>query len=131
MKASWTDEANLFTPISHDVAHYTDQAELAQAIQEGLAARRAGHEQRATDKLGRAVQLAAQSGRHATSQLLADVVDVEDAMTGRVTLKAYVEDADEMTLDARSTRTTRSRSTFDTASRGVENRPSDDQRARI
>ena len=131
MKASWTDEADLFTPISHDVAHYTDQAELAQAIQEGLAARRAGHEQRATDKLGRAVQLAAQSGRHATSRLLADVVDVEDALTGRVTLKAYVEDADEMTLDARSTRTTRSRSTFDTASRGVENRPSDDQRARI
>ncbi len=131
MKASWTDEAALFTPISPDVAHYTDQAELARAIQEGLAARRAGDQRRATDKLGRAVQLAAQSKRHATSQLLADVVDVEDAMTGRVTLRAYVEDADEMTLDARSTRTTRSGPTFDTTSRGVENHPNSDEHARI
>ncbi len=116
IKANWTDEASLFTLMNHEVAHYTDQAELAQAIQDGLEARRAGHERLATDKLGRAVQLAAQSGRHATSRLLADVVDVEDATTGRVTLKAYVEDADEMALDARSTRTNRSRSTFDTTS---------------
>jgi von Willebrand factor type A C-terminal domain/von Willebrand factor type A domain len=107
VKASWTDDASLSAPISLDVAHYTDQAELARAIQEGLEARRAGHEQLATDKLGRAVQLAARSGRHATSQLLADVVDVQDATTGRVQLKAHVEDADEMALDARSTRTNR------------------------
>ncbi len=132
IKASWTDEASLFTPMSHAVAHYTDQTELAQAIQEGLQARRAGQEQRATDKLGRAVQLAARSGRHATSRLLADVVDVEDAMTGRVTLKADVEDADEMALDARSTRTSRSSgSTFDTASTAGRESPTGAQRARI
>ena len=81
--AHWTGEELLYAPMSAEVAHYTDQAELARSIQMGLEARRAGHEQRATDMLGRAVKLAAQSGQHATSQLLADVVDVDDAMTAR------------------------------------------------
>ena len=107
--AHWTGEELLYAPMSAEVAHYTDQAELARSIQMGLEARRAGHEQRATDMLGRAVKLAAQSGQHATSQLLADVVDVDDAMTGKIRLKAHVEDADEMALDARSTRTNRAR----------------------
>jgi len=109
VKAQWTDQALLSAPISATVAHYTKQAELAELIQEGLAARRAGQEQTAADKLGRAMQLAAQSGRQATVELLANVVDVEDASTGRVRLKADVEEADEMTLDARSTRTGRMR----------------------
>jgi hypothetical protein len=107
VKAVWTDEPALSAPISEDVAHYTGQAELAQAIQEGLRARREQDDVTATARLGRAVQLAAQSGNDATTRLLANVVDVTDAATGTVRLKSQVDVADEMALDTRSTKTTR------------------------
>ena len=89
------------------MAHYTGQAELAQAIQEGLEARKAGDDATATVKLGRAVQLAAESGNESTTKLLSKVVDVEDSATGTVRLKSRVADADEMALDTRSTKTVR------------------------
>ena len=89
------------------MAHYTGQAELADAIAEGLEARKQGDMETATHKLGRAVQLAEASGNTDTARLLAKVVDVEDAATGKVRLKARVEDVDEMTLDTRSTKTVR------------------------
>jgi hypothetical protein len=107
VKAVWTDDAALSTKINNAVAHYTGQAELAQVIQEGLEARKAGDEPTATSKLGRAVQLAAESGNEATTHLLAKVVDVQDAATGKVRLKGVVDEADEMALDTRSTKTTR------------------------
>ena len=47
------------------------------------------------------------SGNEATTKLLAKVVDVEDAATGTVRLKRSVDDADEMALDTRSTKTVR------------------------
>ncbi|MEV8441931.1 VWA domain-containing protein [Actinosynnema sp. NPDC051121] len=105
--AEWTDDSALSTRISTEVAHYTGQAELAEAIQEGLEARKAGDVGRATAKLGRAVRLAHESGNTDTAKLLARVVDVEDAGTGTVRLRARVADADEMTLDTRSTVTKR------------------------
>jgi von Willebrand factor type A C-terminal domain/von Willebrand factor type A domain len=107
IKAIWTDDSALSTRINREVAHYTGQAELAQVIQEGLEARKAGDEGTATLKLGRAVQLAAQTGNESTTKLLAKVVDVEDPATGTVRLKHKVEDADEMALDTRSTKTVR------------------------
>jgi hypothetical protein len=107
IKATWTEDTQLSTRINPAVAHYTGQAELAGAIQEGLEARKAGDEETATAKLGRAVQLAAASGNESTTKLLAKVVDVEDAATGTVRLKRQVEDADEMALDTRSTKTVR------------------------
>ena len=107
VKAIWTDDTQLSTQINREVAHYTGQAELAEVIQEGLEARKAGDEGGATVKLGRAVQLAAQTGNDATTKLLAKVVDVEDAATGTVRLKSQVAEADEMALDTRSTKTVR------------------------
>lgn len=107
VRAIWTDDEALSTRISLEVAHYTGQAELAEAIQDGLEARRAGDEHTATVKLGRAVQLAAESGNEATMQLLEQVVDVEDAATGAVRLRDQVDDAEEMALDTRSTRSVR------------------------
>ena len=59
VKALWSDDEALTTRINPEVAHYTGQAELAEAIQEGLAAKAAGDDDTATAKLGRAVQLAA------------------------------------------------------------------------
>ena len=85
--ARWTDDTALSTRINPQVAHYTGQAELAAVIQEGLKAREAGDEETATAKLGRAVQLAAESGHEGTAKLLRRVVDVIDAPTGTVRLK--------------------------------------------
>ncbi|MFF4319924.1 VWA domain-containing protein [Streptomyces sp. NPDC001568] len=111
VRAVWTDDLAASTAISPQVAHYTGQAELAQAIQQGLEARKMGDVDGATAKLGRAVQLASASGNADTAKLLAKVVDVVDAVTGTVRLKAKVADADEMTLETRSTRTVRVKKT--------------------
>src|SRR5215467_8283867 len=107
--ATWTDDEVLSTRINQRVAHFTGQEELAQAIQEGLEARRQGDKDTAEAKLGRAVALAHQSGNEETAKLLVKVVDVVDAATGTVQLKKKVEDADEMALDTRSTKTVRTR----------------------
>jgi hypothetical protein len=107
VKAVWTDDMVASTSINPQVAHYTGQAELAQAIQQGLDLRKAGDMDGATAKLGRAVQLAGASGNADTAKLLAKVVDVVDAATGTVRLKTKVEEADEMTLETRSTKTVR------------------------
>jgi hypothetical protein len=105
VRAVWTDDEALSTRINAQVAHYTGQAELADAIQEGLEARAAGDIDTATVKLGRAVQLAAESGNEGTMKVLRKVVDVEDEATGTVKVKRNVDKLDEMELDTRSTRT--------------------------
>ena len=107
VRAVWTDDAVKSTRMDRHVAHYTGQVELADAIQEGLHAAKAGDEKTATVKLGRAVQLAAASGHEDTMRLLAKVVDVDDAERGTVRLRKGTEKAAEMTLDTRSTRTVR------------------------
>ncbi|MEV5265992.1 vWA domain-containing protein [Streptomyces werraensis] len=107
VRAVWTDDLAASTSINPQVAHYTGQAELAEVIQEGLDLRKVGDMDGATAKLGRAVQLASVSGNADTAKLLAKVVDVIDAATGTVRLKTKVEEADEMTLETRSTKTVR------------------------
>ncbi|GGR21082.1 vWA domain-containing protein [Streptomyces roseolus] len=107
IRAVWTNDVAMTTAIDPQVAHYTGQAELADAIQAGLDARKSGDQDGATAKLGRAVQLAAASGNADTAKLLSKVVDVVDAAAGTVRLKAKVAEADEMTLETRSTKTVR------------------------
>jgi von Willebrand factor type A C-terminal domain len=109
VRAVWTDDEEMSTQINRHVAHYPGQAELAQAIQDGLEARTAGDEHMAAARLGRAVALASESGNEESARLLARVVDVIDAVTGTVRLKAMVIDADEMALDTRSSITVRVR----------------------
>lgn len=107
--AIWTEDTALSTRINREVAHYTGQAELADAIQEGLEARKAGDLETATAKLGRAVAIATETGHTDTAKLLSKVVDIEDARTGTVRLKRKVAAVDEMTLDTRSSKTMRVR----------------------
>jgi VWA domain-containing protein len=107
--AEWTDKETDYAPIDPQVAHYTGQQELAQVIQSGLHARRAGDFDTATTRFGRAVALARQTGNQATAALLDKVVDVIDYESGTVRLKSSVEKVDEMSLDTRSTRTVRTR----------------------
>lgn len=109
VKAKWSADTNLTAQINPEVAHYTGQVELAQAIQEGLAARAAGQLDDATTKLGRAVQLATETGNAEATAKLRKVVDIADARTGTVRLRQAVDKVDEMALDTASTKTTRIR----------------------
>ena len=107
VKALWSDDDGLTTRINPAVAHYTGQAELAQVIQEGLAAKAAGDTATATTKLGRAVQLAEETGNDEATTRLRKVVEIEDPATGTVRLRRNVDKLDEMALDTSSTKTTR------------------------
>jgi hypothetical protein len=71
VKVTWTDDDALSAKISRHVAHYTGQAELAQAIQDGLEARDKGDTKTAEDRFGRALEIADESGNTDTSTLLA------------------------------------------------------------
>jgi hypothetical protein len=103
--AYWTDDVALSTKIDERVAHYTGQVELDEVTQEGLAALRAGRDEEATAKLGRAVQLAAESEHHDTLRVLGNVVEVVDAATAKVRLRADMEQVD-AEMAAVQTRTT-------------------------
>ncbi|WP_406832300.1 VWA domain-containing protein [Pedococcus sp. KACC 23699] len=107
VKAMWSNDDTLTTRIDPAVAHYTGQAELAEAIQDGLAAKAAGDTDTATVKLGRAVQLAVETGNEEATTRLRKIVEIEDAGTGTVRLKRSVNKLDEMALDTASTKTTR------------------------
>lgn len=104
--AVWTDDEAQSALIHPAVAHYTGQVELASAIQEGLKAREQGDEARATQLLGRAVQIAATSNPD-TMKLLRKVVEIQDERQGTVKLRRDVKKEDEFALDARSTKTAR------------------------
>ncbi len=107
VKAMWSSDDTLTTRIDPAVAHYTGQAELADAIQEGLAAKASGDTATATTKLGRAVQLAAETGNDEATTRLKKIVEIDDAVTGKVQLRRSVDKLDEMALDTASTKTTR------------------------
>lgn len=109
VKAKWSSDDTLTTRINPAVAHYTGQTELAEAIQQGLAAKAAGDDATATTKLGRAVKLAAETGNEEATAKLRKVVDVQNVEEGTVRLKKAVDKADEMALDTASTKTTRIR----------------------
>ncbi|MDT5313989.1 MAG: hypothetical protein QOE74_3009 [Mycobacterium sp.] len=108
VNAVWTADTALSARISRRVAHNTGQAELAQAVQDGLAARRDGDVVTATAKLQRAMELAVESGNDDKVSELGKVIEV-DERTGTARLKREVAAADEMALDARSTKTARVR----------------------
>ena len=89
-----------------DVSH-TPCPSSGVPIQTSELARTRSSSETATARLGRAVALAHESGNEDTAKLLAKVVDVVDVESGTVRLKKKVEDADEMALDTRSTKTVR------------------------
>jgi hypothetical protein len=105
--ATWSEDAELTTRINPEVAHYTGQAEIASSIREGLAARDRGNAEEATRLLGRAAQLAQQSGNEEVTRRLSKVVDVVDAELGTVRLKKNVSKGEELELEMGGTRTVR------------------------
>jgi hypothetical protein len=109
VKAKWSSDDSLTTRIDPAVAAYTGQAELAEVIQQGLAAKASGQDDVATAKLGRAVQLAGATGNDEMTTRLKKVVEIDDVDTGTVRLKKSATKIDEMSLDTASTKTTRVR----------------------
>lgn len=107
VKVFWTKDTALSAQISERVAHYTGQVEVMEAAQEGLAALKNGDTPTATAKLHRAMKLAVESGSD-TARLLEKLIEV-DERTGTARLRRDIAVADEMALDARSTRTARVR----------------------
>jgi hypothetical protein len=105
--AEWTEDAAKSTRMNKRVAEAIGEGELADAIQEGVDAHRAGDVEAATDRFGKAVRMASESGNEDALQRLSKLVDIDDPVTGRVRPKAKVEKVDVMTLETRSTRTSR------------------------
>ena len=104
---TWTDDPARFANIDPWVADYSGQEELAAAIQRGLAARDAGDINTATAMLGRAAQLAAETGREETAALLGKLVEVIDIRRGDVRLRQDVAGVDAEMANVRSVRTIR------------------------
>jgi hypothetical protein len=107
--ATWTADETLSSRLDATVAHYNGQGDLAAAIQQGLEAREQGDEAAATQLLGKAVQLAHESGNSDMTTRLKKVVDVVDAAQGTVLLKRSVAKAATMDLELESTTTRRAR----------------------
>ena len=72
---TWTDDMALAVRIDTQVASYTGEAELADAIAEGLSARERGDGTAAADWLGRALRLASESGNQEAARLLTEVAE--------------------------------------------------------
>lgn len=100
----WTDDLALSTRVSPKVAHYTGQLEQNELIRDGLQAFQTGDTATATAKLGRARQLAEDSGRAEIVRAIDRVVD-HDPATGTVRLRGSVSRADQIALDAGTDRT--------------------------
>jgi hypothetical protein len=105
--AVWTDDRAMSTRLNDEVAHATGVSELADAIREGIDAWEHDDAHAATRHLGLAVQLADRIGDGDLLGELERIVDVEDASTGTVRLRADARKIDVMTLDTGSTKTIR------------------------
>lgn len=103
--AAWTADRALAGHVDERVSHYTAQSELADAVQRGLAARARGDDTRATQMLGRALELARSSQHLAVTQRLGAVVKV-DARTGSLELDASASREAEMALELEAHTTT-------------------------
>lgn len=107
VKARWSDDETATSRIDPQVARYTGRAEMASAIQDGLAAKQAGDEERATELLNRAVALAAEADDEQITSRLKRLIEIEADGTAR--LRRDVSRLDEMDLDVASTKTERVR----------------------
>lgn len=104
---AWSDDATKTAQIDQTVAHYGGQSEMAGYIEEGLEARSRGKWAEATRLLGHAAKIACESGNVEVTRRLSNVVDIVDAASGTVRMKARVDRAEELELALGGTRTVR------------------------
>jgi hypothetical protein len=99
--AEWTDDEMPSTGLHPWVEHYSEQERLADTIRVGLGAYKEGDLDAASRELGRAVNLAQETGNRETSVRLNGFVDV-DPVTGVTYVKQGVDRAVEMGLDVKT-----------------------------
>ncbi|HEY4002610.1 MAG TPA: VWA domain-containing protein [Candidatus Xenobia bacterium] len=104
----WTDNQSLSARIPSGVAKATGQVELAASIQEGIKAYEAGDLDVATERLGRAVKLAHDTGHEEMTTRLRGMVEIVNPEEGTVRVKKASKEV-LMDLDAASTRTVRAK----------------------
>jgi len=106
VRAVWTDDDVKSARMNKQVADAMGVTEMADAVQEGVDALRAGDDSTATDRLGKAFRMARAAGNEDVIERLERVVE-EDPVTGRIRPKKHREEIDMMILEARSTRTSK------------------------
>jgi Ca-activated chloride channel family protein len=104
---NWTDEPLPATKIDPKLAHYTGQAELGDAVNEGCVAAAHHDEETAEKHFGRAVKLAVESRNQQILDLLAPLLDIVDAAAGKVRLKSNIRPTDVKGLAVGSNMTSR------------------------
>ncbi|MGI8809517.1 MAG: VWA domain-containing protein [Acidimicrobiales bacterium] len=87
VKAVWTDDVELSTKINRLVAHYTNQEELAEAVEHAQEARERGDEDEATKLYQRVADLAVEADRPDLLKLVEKVAEMELDGEGRPTVK--------------------------------------------
>ena len=84
----WTEDMNLAAQIEQHIAHYTNQEELSQSIQEGQAALAAGDKEKATRLLGRALEISERTRNERMTKLLSEIVQRDERGTIRLNQQA-------------------------------------------
>ncbi len=90
--AQWTDDPIEAAKIERHVAHYTNQGELSAVVEEGQKALAAGQNERATQLLGKALELSEQTGNENMTQMLRKLVTAEPNGTMRLNKSASAVD---------------------------------------
>lgn len=86
--AQWTENANLAAQIEAHIAHYTNQEELSQRINDGQAALAAGDRERAVRLLGEALSISERLGNERITKLLNTIVLRDEKGTIRLNQQA-------------------------------------------
>ncbi|MFI0939360.1 VWA domain-containing protein [Streptomyces sp. NPDC021020] len=102
----WTDDPALSGLTDGQVVHAQVWEELGTAVADATDAHHRGQLDRAEALLGRAVALAQRAGARRLLSELARLVEIHDADTGRVTLRAHVDPVDFQHLMTASSHTT-------------------------
>ena len=103
--AQWTTDIQLAAQIDHHVAHYTNQEELSQSIREGQAALATGDNERATQMLGKALQLSQQTGNENMTRMLNKLIVKEP--NGTMRLNKNASEVERKTIAINSGKTSR------------------------
>ncbi|MHB2020577.1 MAG: VWA domain-containing protein, partial [Candidatus Xenobia bacterium] len=93
IQVQWTDNQSLSARIPGGVAKATGQVELAASIQEGVKALEEGNVEMATERLGRAVKLAHDTGHEEMTERLRGIVDIVSQEEGTVRVKKASKEA--------------------------------------
>jgi hypothetical protein len=101
----WTEDLALEAQIDPQVAHYTHQEELAEAIHAGQAALAAGEKERATLLLGKALDISQRTKNEQMTKLLGNLVQRDS--NGTVKLNPQATAVARQTLAIKAGETTR------------------------